>query len=265
MLILDGRKDSEFGLKALIEHENPLNAEVTHKTLKVPGRDGLYYFGSERNEKPFVITFDIIDDSPTLRQYKLNDFVAFLHDKYGEPRPIKAIFDYEPDKYYMIMINGRVTPTMMNGLSQFVIPFVAYDPNKYSVAYSDEITWGSEEITFLSHYLLGHPGSDRVKTITAPTTLNVYTDGMANKPVIEITGSATDLTLSANGYTINLATFVNTSWAINCENYTVIKDGISTFLTNLRDFVLLPGNNQVTVSGSGLNCTIRIKVRDKYI
>jgi len=264
LITLDGIKDTEFGLKALIEHENPLNAEITHKTLKVPGKDGLYYFGSDINEKPFLLTFDVLEDSPTRVQHKLNDFIAHLYDAYGQPKLLKAVFDYEPDVYYMIRVNARITPQRMYGLSQIQIPFVAYDPYKRSVAYADEVRWGSKDITFMSHYKLGHPGSDGLKTITAPTTLNIYTDGLVNKPIIEITGSATNLKLSTNGYEINLGTFTNTSWVIDCETYTVKKNGVNTFLANFRGLILLKGNNQVQISGTGINISIHIKLRDKY-
>ena len=265
-MTLDGIRIEEFGLKALLEHEHPLNAEITHKTVKIPGRDGLYYFGSEIGGKVFSITFDVIEDDKIEMQRKLNAFVAFLYDSYSQPRSIKVVFDYEPDVYYMIRINSSITPSRMYGLTQFSLPFVAYDPYKYSVVLSDEITWGSEVITFESHYLLGHECSDGLTNITSPTLLNILVDGLAIKPVIEITGSATNLALNTNGYSISVGTFNNASWVIDCIDYTVKKDGVSAFNSvGLRDFILLPDNNQVSITGTGLNLSIRIKSRDKYI
>lgn len=263
MITLDGYKLSHFGLIGE-KQTNPMTPNFSNKTLSVPGRDGLYNFGTEINEKPLTFNIVAIDKNSNLLQVKLREFARFLVDDYGKPREIKLAYDYEPDKYYLAMLSAPIDPDRAARVGKFTLSLTAYDPYAYSVVYADEIRWGSNVITFQSHYKLGHSGSDGVKTITAPTTLNIYTDGLANKPVIEIAGSATNLKLSTNGYEINLGTFTNTSWAIDCETYTVKKNGVNTFLANFRDFILLKGNNQVQISGTGINISIHIKLRDKY-
>lgn len=263
MITLDGYKLSHFGLIGE-KQTNPMTPNFSNKTLSVPGRDGLYNFGAEIYEKTFTFNIVAIDKNSNLLQNKLREFARFLVDDYGKPREIKLAYDYEPDKYYLVMLSAPIDPDRAARVGKFNLSLTAYDPYAYSTVYADEITWGSEVITFQSQYKLGHSGSDGLKAITAPTTLNVYTDGLAIKPVIEIAGSATNLKLSTNGYEINLGTFTNTSWAIDCETYTVKKNGVNTFLANFRGFILLKGNNQVQISGTGINISIHIKLRDKY-
>jgi predicted phage tail component-like protein len=263
MITLDGYKLSHFGLIGE-KQTNPMTPNFSNKTLSVPGKDGLYNFGTEINEKTLTFNIVAIDKNSNFLQAKLREFARFLVDDYGMPREIKLMYDYEPDKYYLVMLSAPIDPDRVARMGKFTLILTAYDPYAYSAVYADEIRWGSDVITFQSHYKLGHPGSEGLKTITTPTTLNIFTDGFANKPVIEINGSATNLVMSTNGYTINLGTFTNTPWIIDCEAYTVKKNGVNTFLADFRDFILLKGNNQVQISGSGINISIHIKLRDKY-
>lgn len=265
MITLDGYSLKHFGL--LCEKQtNPMTPNFENKTLSIPGRDGLYNFGSNIKERSLEFNLAAIDKDKNLLQQKLRTFASFLFDAYGKPREIKLIYSYEPDKYYMVKVSSEIDPDRVMRTGKFSLKFTAYNPYAYSVAYADEITWGSEIITFESHYLLGHEGSDGLTNITSPTLLNIFVDGLAIKPVIEITGNATNLALNTNGYSISVGTFNNTSWVIDCNDYTVKKDGVSAFNNvSLREFILLPGNNQVSITGTGLNISIRIKSRDKYI
>lgn len=267
MITLDDTyRFEDFGLKALIEHQNPIIPEISPKTIKIPGVPGLQDFGVELGSKPFLITLDIIENDPIELQRKLTDFVAFLFDQYGQPRSIKAVLDYEPDKFFMIKVNSAVTPQRMISISQFALPFIAYDPLKYSTVYSNEITWGSEVLTFESHYLLGHEGTVGTVNVTEPQIIDVTVIGLAIKPIIEITGSATELVISANGYSITFPTFSDVSWIIDCEKYSVLKDGINAFNeVALRDFILLRGSNDISITGSEIDVDLRIKYRDKYM
>lgn len=264
MITLDGKSLSYFGLSCEKQY-NPLTPTFDLKSLHIPGAVGLYNFGTELKEKVFGFEVGAIERDKTLLQHKLSDFISFLLNEKGEPRPLKMVFDYDPDKYYTVALSEQINPERVLRTGKFKLQLTAHDPRAYSVAYADEITWGSTEITFLSHYKLGHTGSASTVQITTPTILDVLIDGLALKPVIEISGSASGLSLSVNGYTITLPTFSSASWIIDCEKYTVMKNGASAFSeVFLRDFILLPGSNQIQITGTGINVTMRIKARDKY-
>lgn len=238
-----------------------------NKTLSIPGRDGLYNFGSNIKERSLEFNLAAIDKDKNFLQQKLRVFTSFLFDAYGKPREIKLVYDYEPDKYYMVKVSSEIDVDRVSRTGKFSIKFTAYNPYAYSVVYADEITWGSEVITFESHYLLGHDGSSGLVHITEPfSSVDIYVDGLAIKPIIEIEGSSTELSIYLDEYEINLPAFSNTSWVIDCDKYTVLKDGSNGFNeVSLREFVLSPGMNYVGVSADTLDISIRIKSRDKYI
>ena len=265
MITLDGYTLRSFGLSCE-KQIHPLTPKYSNRTLAIPGRNGLYYLGTDIKEKPHSFMIGSIAKDKTFLQHRLREFIAFLHDNYGNPRAIKLSYVYEPDKYYTVMMSGQIDVDRVLRTGKFTLTFVSYDPYAYSEVYADEVLWGSNVITFQSSYKLGRGASDGLRTITGATTLNVLVDGIAIKPVIEMSGSGTNVVISSNGYNISLGTFTGATWVIDCDKYTVLKNGINTFgAVSLRDFFLLPGSNAVSITGAGMYFTIHIKARDKYI
>ncbi len=265
MITLDGYTLGSFGLSCE-KQIHPLTPKYSNKVLKIPGKNGLYYLGTDIEEKPHSFMIGSIAKDKTALQHKLREFIAFLHDNQGNPRAIKLSYVYEPDKYYTVMLSSQIDVDRVLRTGKFTLPFVSYDPYAYSQVLADEVLWGSTVITFMSSYKLGRGASDGLRTITGATTLNILVDGIAVKPVIEIIGSGTNVALTAIGYTITLGSFSGATWVIDCDKYTVLKNGVSAFgEVSLRDFFLLPGSNTVSITGTGLNLTIHIKARDKYI
>lgn len=266
MILLDGISIQVFGFIATPGHSNPITPVYENKTLSISGRSGLYDFGSELKEKEISIQLTLIDLNTVQKQFKIRKLITFLMDTYGKPRNFKLSFDYEPDKYYTARVTSQIDPERIVNTGSLVLELTAFDPFMYSYVYEDEINWGSNVITFQSSYLMGHMGSAGITTVTINKTLDYYVDGLAIKPVIEITGSATTLVLSANGYTITFPAFASKTWIIDCDKYTVLKNGVNSFSeVSLRDFFLLTGSNVLSITGTGMNFTIRIKIRDKYI
>lgn len=265
MIIMDDAyKLKDFGLIPLQDHVHPMTPEIQEKTMSIPGMAGVWDFGSELRRKMFDIPVGIVEYDRLIMQQKLNAFVVFLFDSYGKPREVKLSFEYEPDKFYKVKVNSMITPERMIQASRFNLPFVAYDPFKYSNVHADEITWGSETITFEYHYLLGREGFGESVEITGPQTLSIPVDGLAIQPIFDIDGTANNLTISANGYSFTLPNFTNTKWNIDFEKYIVLKDGQETMI-DIREFYLMPGNNDVKITGNNINIDMRIKFRDKYM
>lgn len=256
----------DFGVKALLDHEHPLTPSFSPKTVKIPGVPGKYKFGNETDSKTFNLPLIAMEKDKSLLQEKLNKFVSFLIDDFGNPRPIKISFDYEPDKFYMIEIDDQIDIDRFVAIGKFNLPIIAHDPYKYYNFFSDEVSWGSEVITFESFLPLGHEGTAGETNITANATLDLLVSGLAIKPLIKINGSGNNLNLRVNGYEINLPNFTNASWEIDCEKYEVFKNGIDMFSdVALRDFILLPGNNSLSITGSNMNFDIDVRYRDKYM
>lgn len=235
-----------------------------HKTQDIPGV-GIVNFGTEIKEKPFDFEISTKGTDKADLQHKLRTFISFLFDGFGKPRDIKLTYNYETDKFYTVKVASNIDPERALKIGKFNLKFIAYDPYAYSDIFADEITWGSEVLTFQSYYLLGHEGSVGMVSITSPRILDITVSGLAIKPIIEINGSASNLVLSANVHSISFDNFTNSNWNIDCAKYTVMKNGINSFgEVGLREFILMPGNNQIAITGSGIDIDIRIRYRDKY-
>lgn len=266
MITIDDKyRLEDFGFKAYLNHDHEATPKIIRKTLEIPGMAGAWNFGSEIGQRDFQIPLRVADGDPINLQQKQNKLIALLFDEFGKPRPFKLTFDYEPDKYYTVELSGYIAPNnAVSFLRTFGLYLTAHDPHKYSNLYADEVSWGSEIINFSYHYLLGREGLDGLVKITSPQTLNVSVDGLAVQPVFEIEGKANNLTLSANGHSFSLPNFNNESWSVDFEKFLVIRNGNETML-EINNFYLMPGDNDVVVTGANIDIDLRIKFRDKFI
>ena len=265
MITLDGKTLEEFEL--ICEKQiTPMTPKISNKTISIPGRAGLYDFGTEINEREISFEMATIADNKTALQYILRKFTMFIFDQYGKSRDIKLVFVNEPDKFYTVRCSDTIDAERVYTTGKFKITFSVYDPFAYNTIYSNELSWGSEEITFGSTYLLGNKGTPGETHITSRQSVMATVLGLAIKPIIEIVGSATNLVISANGYIVNVGTFTDNSWIINCEKYTVQKNGNNSFGTvKLREFFLVQGDNEIVINADLIDITFRLRYRDKYL
>lgn len=263
-VFLDGRNINEFGLFFRSEHEHPL-PETRENTLELPGLPGLRDMGSTLGPRHFSLPIGIIPqiDKYDL-QYKIRQFTRFLLDEYGNPRNIKLVFGYEPDKYYTVKYSGSISPERLIVMGIFDLPFTAYDPAAYFLYPAKEVTWDTDipiisDISWIS-------GVTEYK-VTGNQTIEIRNDGsVAVRPTLIINGSANSLTLSMNGKSFSLPTFSNTTYEINGEKYTVKKNGNNNFSDMQGDFIeLLPEDNTLSVNGTGLNFSLTVDYRYKYM
>lgn len=266
MITLDDKyKFKDFGLYVEEGHDHPVTPSFVRKVMHIPGRPGQWDFGTEIREKAFQIPLATQSRDRVELQRRLNNFVAFLFDEFGQPREFKLVYDYEPGKFYKVKVAESFSPERVRPFSRFILPLVANDPYKYSNVYADEVTWGSEEITFEYDYLLGHTNdfADNTINITNPRTVNITVSGLAVQPIIYIEGSANNLTLSANGHSFSLPNFTFEKWEIDFNRYVVFRNGQET-MEEIWDFYLMPGNNQIQVTGNNIDIELSVKFRDKY-
>jgi phage-related protein len=253
----------DFGFFCEPGNEDPSTPNYESKTLAIPGRKGLWDFGNEIRERPFSYPLKIMDRFHTDMQRQLNELVAFLLDPYGMPREIKIVRDYEPDKHYMVKLNGQVVPKRTEEEIIFNVNFVAYDPVKYANAENHEINWDSRTVTFDDSYSIDTVFVDDVQ-ITSPQTVETTVNGNAIVPDFLISGSGRNIVIEGNGKSFSLGTFSNAAFEIRGKDYKFIKNGQESFI--LGDFVtLLPGANAITIKGSNINFKLSIRVRDQYM
>lgn len=261
----DSVRFEDFGLFVQEGHEHPEMPVFERKVVFIPGRPGVWDFGEEIRERPPLrFPLGIIEDRLIL-QYRLRQLKEFLYDDFGKARIIKIVYDYEPGRFYLAKCLTNINPVRFATLAEFVLEFQTVDPYKYSNVYADEVIWGSEVITFEYDYLLGHTndfGGEPIR-ITRPQTVNITASGLAVQPVLNIEGSANNLTLSANGHSFSLPNFSNTKWEIDFNRYVVFRNGHET-MEEIWDFHLIPGNNEILITGSNIDINLSVKFRDKY-
>jgi predicted phage tail component-like protein len=262
LITLDGYKPSYFGLKVRRAHSHPAPS-TREKTIVIPGKNGVWDFGAEMDVRTFNLPLAFVEVDRIALQKRIREFVSFLFDHYGKPRDIKLIFDYEPDKYYMVRYSGQINPERLIGIGQFELPLKANDPIAKFVIPSDEIIMDSD-IPIMSDLLWDTGFSNR--QITSPQTFMVINNGsLVILFAFKAVGSGTDVALSANGKTMTLGTFTNKVYEVT-DNYTVKVDGVTNLTSTNGVFLeLMPGLNEINVTGSNLNLTISESLTYKYI
>lgn len=263
MITLDGRYLKEFGLIEKQGHSNPMIPSTRDKTLVIPGRNGAYHFGTDWDVRPFSIPVAVQKDRADI-QVCLREFTAFLLDPFGKPREIKLVFDYELDKFYKVKYSGQITPERLWNLGQFELPLVAYDPVANFITTTNDIILDSD-VPVLSDITLDAEYSYK---ITSYTTINIINDGtLAVRPYVFISGNAQSLTLTLNGESFSFGQ-INGQIEINGEQYLVEVNGnetLSAMIGNLVKFFLMPGNNEVILSGSNLNLEVIFDFYHQYM
>jgi phage-related protein len=263
LIYLDGKPISDWGLQIQKEHDHPAVGEMRSKVMVIPGMPGQWDFGSELGPKPFRFPLGFVEYDLYEKQRKLNEFVAFLFDVYGKPREMKLSFDYEPDKYYLVKVSGGFTPRRIRGAAFFDLPLIANKPQKRFIVPSDEITMNSD-IPVLSDILWDTGFSNQV--ITAPGTFEIINNGsIVILFSFSLVGSGDNVSLSANSKTMTLGSFSNKTIEVS-DNYVVKVDGVSDLTISNGVFLeLLPGVNELIVSGNNLNLTISESLTYQYV
>lgn len=268
MITLDDKyRFEDFGFICEPGYDDPLTPSFTRKTYSIPGREDVIPFGTEIKEKEFSYPLRIMERFHMEMQRKFEKFTDFFFDQYGNPRKIKMVRDYDPSKFYYVELAKQINPDRLPEDGKFLLPLVAYDPRPYSIVKStDELKWG-DDIPWYSDIPLGFEPSQY--TITSSQVIKVDNLGkLVVRPIIEISGNANDLALTINGERFVLGTFANSTFLIDAQRYTSMKNG-SNFLFqmqgNLEKLELLPGANAIGINGSNLNINIAIKFRAKYI
>lgn len=272
-LTLDGKTLDELGLALLENHEHPAAPPTRDYTVAIPGQDGEYDFGSDLGPRPFNLPLLVKPQKDRVfLSAAIRKMVAAFTDIYGKPKTVKLVYDYEPDRYYMARYSGSLPIERYFKMGKFELPMTAFDPIAYSLVENDEVTWGSEVITFQNTiFTYGDTNDGVVKTITSPQSYNVNVSGLALRPIIYVNGSADSLIITINGKSFVLKQFSNANFLIDCKTFTVVKDSVNGMgfieeaQTSKSWLELIPGQNLINIDGINLNFMIQVKFRDRFV
>jgi len=265
MITMDDKyRLEDFGLFLQDGFDSPLTPVFDTKAMHVPGRSGLWNFGSEVKERAGSLPIMVAERDRQEKQRKLNDFVAFLFDDFGKPRPIKVVYDYEPDKHITLWCASQLSVERLVNAAKFELPVVAYDPYKKSNIENHEINWDSMTATYDDSWSIDTVFVDD-QLITGNQTVETYVNGLALRPDILINGTGNNVTFSVNGKSFTLKNFTNANFLIRGSDYTCFKNGVENLTEMTGDHLtLLPGENAVKITGNNMNLNLSIRVRDQY-
>ncbi|MFG6062201.1 phage tail domain-containing protein, partial [Salmonella enterica] len=264
MITLDDKyRLEDFGFICEPGYDDSITPVFDRKTYSIPGVEGVIPFGTEVKEKPFSYPLMIMERFHSDMQMKFEKFSSFFFDPYGKPRKIKMVRDYEPDRFYYVELAQQITPDRLPEDGKLVLQLVAYDPYGYSHIRSEEkIKWGSK-IPFTTKIKFNHKASQY--TVTGAQNLEVNNMGsLVVRPIVEIVGTATALTLTINGESFSFGDLNNETLLIDALTYTVIKNGknhLFNTVGNLEKLELFPGKNTARIGGTNLNINMQIKFR----
>lgn len=267
MLTMDDKyRFEDFGLICEVGHENPLTPNMENKTLAIPGRVGLWDFGTETREKPFNFPLGIIDWDRVKLQKKLNDFIDFLFDPFGQPRNFKISFDYEPDKYYIVRCTDTMLPERLINASKFNLPLTAYNPWKFASANQ----YDPKEDTLYGQVKDGdyYDNPKSFNWIYSKHYSGVYNySHYVTEFAIEIVGTVKNpkVTNLESYQTLTLPSITNGTIEVKPTTFEIIKDGISTLVgSNYNFFNIQPGKVGFLFEGENPNATVRYKWLHKF-
>lgn len=265
MILLDGKKLSEFNIIPGVGHVNPSTPSFSENTIEIPGMDGLYYIDVQNGVKKFRFPLATNEVDRIQSQRILRAFINFFHDSKGQKRLVEMSFDYEADKFYYVRMSADIQPNREYAFWEFDLEVTAHDPWAYSATDNTDVLWGSEIITFQADYLLSHTFVDN-KHITSAQTVQATVNGYTVRPTFLISGSGNDVTFSTNGKSFSLSNFSNSEWVLDGEKYTVVLNGANGYAEKTSGWIeLIPGLNDIQISGTNMNFTLSVKYKDKYM
>lgn len=262
---LGGKTFAELKMKVLRITKLPILSSTRDKTKQVGGRHGLYHFGTTLAEKPITLECAMVASTAYELQQAVNALADHLTDGRGVPKEMDLIWDIEPYKVYKVRYAGNAPlPELVHALGTFTLPLVAYDPFASFRYEAGSITLDSEIFLDRDDIRLGDAYTFDV---AAAGSVEVNNFGNLNiRPIIEVTGSFTTLSLTVNGKTFGYTeALAAQTLIIDGEQYKVRIGSVNKLSKKTGDFLeLIPGINTVTIGGMGLNCSISFRFHPKF-
>ena len=226
--------------------KRPLLPAVKIKRIELPGSSGVYDFsGHEYEMRQVTMKIQYIGTSYEELRTRARSIAGWLCN----PTWSKLILNDEPDKYYLAKVTDEID---LESLWESGSADVVFDcqPFAYAVTEVDLTTTATDA----KDYVITNAGTREIN----------YRSPQGSKFLISVTGSFDTLSLSLNGKTINYTEAVASGTVIfdNIEMECTLG-GVNKFakLTgDIDSFLnLLPGNNTLSIAGTGLNISVNIK------
>lgn len=268
MITMDDKyRFEDFGLIPGLGYEHPATPTFQRRTMHIPGRSGEWDFGTEILSKPLSFPLTTNNTDSYEMEQRLENFVAFLFDAYGQPREIKIVYDSLPDKFYMVKVSDSFSPARVRPFSIFTLPFVAFDPYKYaSMNQYDpdhDIYYG--QVQPGDYY--DNPQSFNWIYERHYSGINNYSS-LVTDLMIDIQGTVTNpsVTNLNTNQTLTLPDINNGRLVIDGKRFVVIKDGQEILDgSNYNFFHIQPGEVGFLFEGENPDATVTYRWLHKFM
>ena len=241
----------------------PFSPPQKTATISMGSMDGQWDFSEIYgrplyDKKPLQVSISIpANSSRELLWYKKRRLAAWLN--VGKR---KFISSDEPDKYEIVKLTN---PEAIEDLGMVSKCDLMFECEPYSTFVA------STPITLDSGVPMSSVSDLRLDdqfefAITNPQTISVHNFGTAYiMPRIEVEGAFTDITISYNGTAFHYLGPVSNGNLI-IDDFRVTLNGINAINnSNANFFELLPGDCDISIGGTWLNCTIRFIFAPQYL
>ena len=242
--VFNGVESSQFNLVCK-SVKRPLLPPVKLRRVELLGISGVYDFDdNEYDMRPITMKIQYIGTSYQELRTRARSIAAWLSTTtWGKLR----IHD-EDDKYYLAKVTEQID---LETLWEFGSADIAFDCQPFAYSVEEEVKM--LEVVELTNYEFINPG----------TRLINYRSTQGSKSRVKVVGSWTTLSLAMNGKTLNYPEAGNGTLILDNVEMECVLEGVNKFsvLTGDIDTFLkiIPGNNTLTVDGTGLNVSVTIE------
>lgn len=270
---LGGIESGTFGLICRTINRQLLPV-IRTKTRTINGKHGIYDFGGgDSDPKTHTKRIVYVGNDITELRLRAREISAWLYSAEFK----KLVFGDEPDKYELARITGGVNLESLLSIGECDVTFVCQPTAQCTHDTSEDIILDSD-VVLGSDITLDNAANYTFTVNSSPTVITFDSAGLAetglqsqrgSKFEIKITGSFETLSITMNGKTINYNEAANGTVIIDNVNATIKANGvnkISECSGDLIDFLsIIPGENEVTITGTGLNCSVLFDYRYEYL
>ena len=267
------KHSNDFGIVAK-SVSRPILPSLRKRELIIPSRHGTYDFGNNAYENRSIsVLLQYIGNSFNELRIRARNIAAWL----GNMTYATLTFDDEPDKYYLAKIYNALDLETLFRLGKATVqfecqPFALYQESSgVDLTWDTALPWGSEytwnnvwhhaiAVTEDADFDIDYFGTQEVG-LGSPA---------GSKFDIAVYGSFTDITISLNGKSITHTGPVLSQAVIIDNVNATVKNGsineLSKCIGNTDTFLsLIPGLNTVSITGTGLNCSVLFDFIPQYI
>lgn len=263
--MIDGKTFYELGFIFLRESQRPVLPKTRDRTASIPGLDGEIDFGARLESRDINLELSPRARTADDLTRQIDALTAILTDQTGRPRSVELVLPEHTGRRYMVRYSGSLPVDRIVGAGKFTLPLVAFDPYAYQITDTSGPILLDSDIELDSDIRFD---DGFTYAVTGPATVEVNNFGSIDLyPVIQIGGSFTTLTLTANGQTMSYnEALASGTLTIDCKKMQARFGSVNKNNKVTGKWLkLMRGINTVQIGGTGLKCSVSFVFRPMFL